>query len=135
MMRNLVTCLAVLMLVLLTTVRSDAASGGIAGKQLQNNTAELSNHARIVTQTAAKSIKPYPGNSKNPYSDPGGSKIKQAPDAAMHASVVPATHSLFALIAILHLSVESGRAPTVILPPQNQFHKILFRAIISPNAP
>ena len=93
-----------------------------------------SNYSYVV---AGKSITPKdqgnPAGTESGNED--GPQIRQAPDATMNASVIPADQAIFTLIAILLLMVK-GTIPLSQDPPrQTLFHQILFRVIISPNAP
>ncbi len=91
-------------------------------------------NAPTITVSTEQHGMPFSGNG----ADHGGagSKYISASDAVPHASVTAISSSTFAIVIALINSGKHdrpGRAPDV--PSLTVFHKILFRSIISPNAP
>ena len=83
------------------------------------------------------SISAVADHSGFPISDHRNDKqFKIGPDvAAMHGSVTAAFDAYLSLIGIIHLHESEAFPPTVNRPTQQVLFRILFRQIISPNAP
>ena len=67
--------------------------------------------------------------------DSGRTYFKAAPAAAMHGSIAPVCAAFLNIIAILHLESPEAFPPTVNRSGQQVLFRVLFRVIISPNAP
>jgi hypothetical protein len=126
----------VFLILVLTGTEVGAFSRTNANKNQRLNYANASAASRSESKAiVAKIIRPGSSGQQQGTQNGDGPQIQQTPDAAMNATGVTATQTLLLLVAVIHPILNTD-GPGPILPRlQFPLHRILFRVIISPNAP
>jgi len=123
--------LCFLLLTIAVTILVAPARAVVQSKYLSYTTLVSSSESKHSFQA----LQAGSANSQTPASQSKGPQLRQAPDAAMHASVVPSTPGLFCLLIVLHLWINPEFKLVTSPTQQSPLQRILFRVIISPNAP
>ena len=109
--------------------------------KVQNTDFNYSYTASAISHSnysAGKSIESKQFQNQNntfPISKGSSTQIRWIQDATMNAPTIEVNDTILSLIEIIHLKVNECHPLTFILPKQTVLFKILFRVIISPNAP
>lgn len=137
-MKYFISFLVSLSLLVAAAIPTHAVTAAIAnGKKLSVSRATVvhAGHRKVASPSYDVTIQPFTKQSQNSAQGQSETQIRPAPDIAMHGSVAPATDCLPSLIAVLHLLIEGDQLFKCVSLPRTHFDRILFRAIISPNAP
>lgn len=137
-MKYFISFLVSISLLAAAAIPTHAVTSAIANEKKlsdSNTTVVNAGHRKSARTSREAKIQAFAKQSRNSAQGESGAQVRQAPDIALHGSVAPATGCLPSLIAVLHLLIEGDLRFKRVSVPRTHFDRILFRAIISPNAP